>query len=123
MFACFRVGARDYDDRACLAAVRDELLGPVQHEVVAVTARRGAERRGIGSGVGLGKQECANLVAARHRRKKTLPLRSAAVPSYRIRGDIVNVDDGSDARIGRRDLFDCQAIGQKAGTGAAVFFR
>src|ERR1019366_4046295 len=39
------ISSRDNDRHAGLAAVRDELLGPVDHEIIAVTARRCSKRR------------------------------------------------------------------------------
>src|SRR5678815_2597478 len=77
--ACTRIGARDDDRHAGLAAVGDELLGPVDHEIIAVAARRGSKCRCFGTSLRLGNQEGADLVAGGKRRKQSLLLLGSAV--------------------------------------------
>ncbi|MNP52543.1 hypothetical protein D3C76_1469430 [compost metagenome] len=59
-------GGGDGKGDACFAAIGDELLAAVEHVMVAIAARRGAKRGGVGTGLGFGQQAGGNQLAANH---------------------------------------------------------
>src|SRR5207253_5573598 len=102
--AVLRVGAREDEDPVGPRAEGGPHLLPVQHEVVAVEARRGLERGEVAARARLAEALAPDLVAREHGRDEAAALRLAAVVDEcgTEEPDAEDVEDGW--RVGARQL-------------------
>ncbi len=99
------VGDREHDRDVGVLARGDELLGAVQHVVVAVATGGGADRRGVRAHVRLGEAERAEHVAARERHEPAFALRVGAVGEDRAADHrVLHADDGRARAVAGGDL-------------------
>ena len=105
-----RVGDRQQHHDAGPQAVRDPHLLPVDHVVVAVAHRAGADRLHVGAGVGLGHRERRAHLAARHPRQQPVLLLGGAERLDHERRDEVRVDDARQRDPAARELLDDQRV-------------
>ena len=119
-----RIGDREDDQHAGRPAGGDELFRSAQHPVVAVAARAGLQRAGVGAGLRLGQREAADHLAARQGPEIALLLRLRAEAQDRQAGDgIVDAHDGGARAVAGRDLLQRQRIGDLSDIRAAEFLR
>ena len=119
-----RVGAREEQERAGVAAVRDPLLRAGDPPAVAVGLGARPQRAGVGAGLGLGQRERAEMLAARERRHEARPLLLRPEGEQRQRRRArVHRDGDADARVGARELLEHEDVGEEVGAGAAVLLR
>src|SRR5512142_1911792 len=71
------VGDREYHRHVRILAAGDELLHPVEHEMLALALRARGDRPGVRAYVRLGEAKTAELVSARERFEIALLLRVA----------------------------------------------
>ena len=104
--AAARAGRRDreHDVDVGDAGVRDEMLVAVEHPPAAVAPRRGAHRRDVRSGVGLGHGECGHRAAAADRVEPSRALRVAAGEQERRAAERLQREHRVGQRIGRGDV-------------------
>ncbi|MNN21613.1 hypothetical protein D3C81_1349420 [compost metagenome] len=119
-----RVGDGEDDHHAGMAAGGDELLGAVQHIVVAVASGAGAQVAGIGTGLGLGEGEGADHLARGQRLQEALLLLLAAVlEDGHAAHRVVHAHDGGAGAVTGGYLLQSHGVGQVAGGRAAPLFR
>jgi len=86
--------------------------------------RRGSQRAGVGSRLGLGQREGADQLAARERRDEARPLlvrpEAEQRQGHRTR---VHRDSDADTRVAARELLDHEHVREEVGSGAAVLLR
>ncbi len=82
-FAGFRVGDGNHDGDVGVLARGDELLGAVEHIVIAIAHRAGAQGAGVRTGLRLGQAKRPQPLATGHRPQKRLFLPRIAKPLNR----------------------------------------
>ena len=103
-------------------AVGDEHLGAVEHPVVALTLRRGADARHVGAGARLGDADRRDQLAGDHLAQVLVLLRRAA-RVVQVRAGHVGVDQHGDDEAGEgrlRQRLGEHQVGQRVGLRAAV---
>ncbi len=99
-FAGAFVGHGDDDRRMSIFAAGDELLDAVEHVLIALLHRRGAQRRGTAARCGSGQAEDAQHLALRERREPLLfLLRIAVAHEDGIDGAVGDADGGAGAAV------------------------
>ena len=106
------------------SAGRDELLRAGDPPAAVLAGRRGAQRAGVRSRLGLGQRERADQLAARERRHEARALLVGAEAQQRQRHRArVHGDRDADARVAARELLDHEHVGEEVRAGAAVLLR
>ena len=119
-----RIGAREGEDRAAEAAVRDPLLRAGDPPAVAGRLGAGAKRARVGAGARLGEREGADRLATRERRDEATLLLGRAEGEDRQRaGTRVHRDGDAHAGICARKLFEHEDVRDEVGTAASVLLR
>ena len=114
------VGDGDDDGDMAVLAAGDELLDAVDHIVVAVLHRRGAQGRGVAAHMRLGQAERAQHLALRQRRQPLLFLRGVAVAHQDgVDRAVGHADRGAGAAVAGGDFFQHQRQRQVVEVGAA----
>ncbi|MCY1350752.1 hypothetical protein D9M69_369940 [compost metagenome] len=120
LLAGLRIGDGEDDHHAGMLAGGDELLGAVQHVMIAVAARAGAQVAGIGTGLGLGEGEGADHLARGQRLQEALLLLLAAVfENGHAAHRIVHAHDRGAGAVTGGDLLQGHGVGEVAGGRAA----
>ena len=118
------IGDGEHDREVGVGAVGDEVLRPVEHEVIAVARCARADRLRIGTGVGLRQSETHRLLCL-HERHEVLLLelgrRLEQEPRRRLR--VRRAEDRSrEAQAGLRACFDEQRVPERRQAPAADLF-
>ena len=115
------VGARPHDRDIGDAAVRDPLLGAVQHPVVPVAARAGAHRRGVRPEIRLRETEAANHPAAGQPRDEAVLLLLRAEGEDRVHDQgALHRDHAADAGIAALQLLHHEPVRDIPQAGESV---
>ncbi len=118
------IGDGENDHRAGMLARRDELLGSIEHVVIAVAPGAGAQAAGIGAGLRFGEGKGADLLAARQRAKEiALLLVVAETQDGHATHRVVHAHDGRAGAVTGGDLLQRHGIGQVARVAAAPLLR
>ncbi len=124
LLAGIGIGDGEDDDDMAVLARGDELLGAVEHIVIAVAARAGAQVGGVGAGLRLGQRKAADPFAARKLRQEALLLLLGAEFQDRHAADrAVDAHDGRARPVAGGDFLEGHGIGDGAGVRAAIGFR
>ena len=116
------VGHREDDERVCIAAVGDEDLSAVQEPVVAHVDSLGLLSGCVGTRVGFGQTESAELLAGEQvGQVLCLLLVSAVVEDRPAAQGSVSRDDNSSGCADSGEFFHSDRIRDVVGAGAAVF--
>jgi len=115
------VGAREDEEGAGVAAVRDPLFRAGDPPALAVGLCTGAKRPRVRAGLRLGQGEGAEMLAARERRDEARALLVRAEREQR-EGDCacVHRDGDADAGIRAGQLFEREDVRDEVGAGPAV---
>ena len=119
------VGLHGEGDEVARRAVGDERLGAVDNILVAVPARRGAQRADVGARVGLGDGEGAHE-AAGHRRREVAALEVVGAPAEDVLGghELLHRDRRAKTAEQRaRQLLEEHDRKKQVAAGAAVLGR
>src|SRR5690606_28737917 len=116
------VRAREHDAEAAHRPLRDEHLGAANHPLVALSARRGLERRAVGTGPRLGERPRGKPLAAR-RPRQVLLLLFLRADGKDVTGaeTVVARDRERERSVYAGDLFHAERIGEHVEAGSAVF--
>ena len=87
------IGLREHDQGARDAAVRDELLGPVEHVLVAVFLGAGLHGRGVGAAARLGQRVGRDLFPRGQRGAEPLLLLLGSRDQDRVRAEGLDRED------------------------------
>ncbi len=119
-----RVGAREEEERACIAAVGDPLLGAGDRPAVLAGIGTRAQRSGVRAGFGLGEREGSQVLAPREWRHETGALLLGAEGEDGERHCArVHGHRDSHACVGARELLEHEDVREEVGTGAPVLLR
>ena len=118
------VGHSEHDEGVGHGTVGDEALRAVEHVVIAVEHRDGLLTGGVGTGVGLGQTERADLAAGQEIGEVLLLLLLGAVLKNRRAAEGgVRRDDDRGGAADLRQFLDAHGVGKNVTAGAAVFLR
>ena len=121
--ACSRVCGGEHHEDASDTTVADPCLGAIQHILVPLARRAGAQTGRVAARARLGERERADALARGHLRQQAFFRRSAAVLEDRPRRQrVVDVNDQGRAGALSRQRFQQQGEGDEIQPGAAVRF-
>ncbi|MNJ42553.1 hypothetical protein D3C77_375250 [compost metagenome] len=119
-FAQLRVGDGEDDGQPGTPGIADELLGAVDHPVLALQLGAGAQVVGFGAGLRLGQAEAANHLPAGQAFEPGLLLLGVAIGEQGAAAHrIVDAHQRAGGAIAGGDLLDRQGIGDIVGVAAA----
>src|SRR5581483_342022 len=118
------VGAREEEERARMARVRDPLLRAGDAPAVAVRLGARPQSPRVRARLGLGERERTEVLAACERRHEARLLLVGAEREQRQRGRArVHRNRDADACVRARELLEDEHVRQEVGAGAAVLLR